>query len=92
MIDALNDKLLTLAEAAKRLPSRPCVMSVFRWLKKGRLAGVKVGARWYTTEGALTDFIANCNTAAPQGTPPATAKQRQARVTKAKKELAKMGL
>ena len=92
MIDALNDKLLTLAEAAKRLPSRPCVMSVFRWLKSGRLAGVKVGARWYTTEAALTDFIAGCNSRPPQGTPPASPAERNRRVAKAKKELQKMGL
>ena len=92
VIDPLKDELLTIVEASKRLASRPCAMSVFRWLKSGRLAGIKVGSKWYTTPAALTAFVAGCNTTTTSGTPPASPAQRERRNAKAKAALAALGL
>lgn len=54
--------LLTLAEACRRLPTRPAPATMWRWRVRGvngvRLACVRVGSRWYTTEKAMTQFIA----------------------------------
>lgn len=57
-----DEKLLTLTQAAKLLPHRPHLSSVWRWVRQGvqgvRLEHVKVGRRLFTTEEAVKRFIA----------------------------------
>ena len=86
-IDPLKDELLTIAEAAKRLASRPCTMSVFRWLKSGKLAGIKIGAKWFTTPAALEEFVRGCNPTSATGTPPPSPAALKRRASKAGKQL-----
>ena len=65
MIDAFNDKLLTMTEAAKQCPKvrgkRPSNVTLWRWATTGRrgvkLEHVWVGRNMLTTEVALNVFF-----------------------------------
>jgi hypothetical protein len=65
MIDAFNEKLLTITEAAAICPpvhgKKPHHVTVWRWLKFGlegvKLEHVRVGRNVCTTEGALNTFF-----------------------------------
>ena len=54
---------ITLQEAAKRMPNRPCLNSVRRWARRGingyRLRTWRVGRNRMTSAEALEEFIAN---------------------------------
>ena len=59
--DSQNEELITMAEAAKLLPGRPSVVSLWRWRLRG-IAGVKlrfvtVGRKPLTTREWLREFI-----------------------------------
>jgi hypothetical protein len=58
----LDEDLITLAEAARLLPRRPCRTSLWRWHKFGargvRLETVLIGGIRHTSRQALTRFIA----------------------------------
>ncbi|MBW7866548.1 MAG: DUF1580 domain-containing protein [Candidatus Hydrogenedentes bacterium] len=52
--------LIPLTEAAKRLPGRPALSTVWRWATKGqngiRLETRRYGRKWFTSAEALDDF------------------------------------
>lgn len=60
----LKESLLTLSEAARRLPGRPHLSTVWRWATRGvgprrtRLDTVRIGGRRYTSAQALSRFVA----------------------------------
>lgn len=60
MVDVANETLLTLADAAKRLPNRPSLCTLWRWRKRGvrgrRLESVTIGGLVYTSVEALARF------------------------------------
>jgi hypothetical protein len=64
-IDLAEDQLLTLGQACRLLPSKPSPTTLWRWRTSGllvngrriRLQCVKVGAAWYTTQEAFSDFL-----------------------------------
>ncbi|MEE8172695.1 MAG: DUF1580 domain-containing protein [Alphaproteobacteria bacterium] len=56
MIDIQTEQLLTLAEAAKRLPTRPHVSTIWRWAATGGLETVRLGGRVYTSIEAIERF------------------------------------
>lgn len=92
-IDIENESLLTLAQAAKRIPGRPSLRTVWRWCLKGvdghRLENVKVGSRRYTSVEAIRRFVERgTNTASAQ---PSAARHRQRDVDRAEAELAEAG-
>lgn len=69
---ARERELLSLAQAAARLPGRPHPASVGRWALKGiragdgsrvRLEHVRVGRRLYVAAEALEHFVAQCTRA-----------------------------
>jgi hypothetical protein len=61
MIDPQTETLISLADAAKRLPSRPSVCTIWRWRTKGvrgrRLESVAVGGFVFTSVEALARFF-----------------------------------
>jgi hypothetical protein len=74
MIDISNEFLLTISAAAKSLPSRPHISTVWRWIQRG-VRGVKletylIGGRRFTSREALERFQ-------PQRRPRQTAKPRR---------------
>jgi|SRR5579862_440463 len=71
---ATDDELLTLADAALELRTRPHASTLFRWGKRG-IRGIKLrleieGGRTYTTRAALREFH-DAVSAARQAEPPA---------------------
>lgn len=52
-----DTKLLTPEEAAERLNVSP--VTIRKWLRAGKLRGVKVSVLWRVKESDLNDFIEN---------------------------------
>ena len=80
----LTENLLTLAEASKRLPSRPNVCTLWRWANRGargrKLETVLVGGRRYTSLEALNRFVAESptkETALPREAKESAAKRKR---------------
>ncbi len=62
---SLPTDLLTLAQAAKSLPTRPNVATIWRWCSRGLrgvvLRTVKVGGRTFVSAGDLDEFLRTLN-------------------------------
>jgi hypothetical protein len=73
MIDTQSEEMLTLGEAAKRLPGRSgkrqSIQTMYRWAYKGvrrndtwvKLESVLIGCSRYTSVEALQRFVERCN-------------------------------
>lgn len=96
-IDTETEILLTLTEAAKTLPGRPSVTTLWRWRTRGvrgvRLDTCAVGGRRYTSREAIQRFIA-ATTAAADGEPAPlrTPHERQRAIDRAERELDALGV
>ena len=55
MLEALLEPLLRVEDVAKRLNTSES--SVRRWINKGILHGIQVGAEWRVERAELEDFI-----------------------------------
>ena len=92
-IDIHSDSLLTISQAAKSLPTRPNVSTVWRWIQRGvrgvKLDSVVVGGRRLTSKEALQSFVER-STANSSGAslPPScpTSRQREAEIRSAEHE------
>lgn len=97
MIDTEHEKIITLADAAKFIPSRPNLSTVWRWRNRGvrgvKLETVLLGGRRMTSREALSRFFA-ATTAAADGiqVKPQTNRQRAASISEAKSELEAAGI
>jgi hypothetical protein len=70
-IDPGTDRLLSLKQAAERFPTRRrgarvAISTIWRWITGGthtgvRLAAIRIGRQTYTSERAITEFIAAQN-------------------------------
>ncbi|RIK74926.1 MAG: hypothetical protein DCC68_22150 [Planctomycetota bacterium] len=95
-IDSTVEEPILLADAAKLLPSRPHVSTLWRWFQRGvkghRLETLVVGGKRYTSREALQRF-ADRLTAASTGEPTSarTPRQRQRQIEQAEAELARSG-
>ena len=97
MIDWENERPLSFAAAAKSLPTRPNVVTLWRWRNRG-IKGVQlesglIGGRRYTSREALDRFFA-ATTAADAGltVPARSSRQRAADQSRAKATLAAAGI
>ncbi|MEI8375972.1 MAG: DUF1580 domain-containing protein [Planctomycetota bacterium] len=92
-IEISCETLLSLNEAARRLPGRPNISTLHRWRLNGvhgvRLETCLIGGRRFTSHEALERF-ANATTAAADRTPvpPRTPLQRQRAIDAAEKAMA----
>ena len=97
MIDHEHEELLFMTVAAKSLPSRPNVATLWRWRTAGcrgvRLETVLIGGRRMTSREALARFFAAI-TAAADGTlmRNETPRQRQRGIERAEKRAAELGV
>lgn len=70
-IDLQGECLLSLAEAAKKLPGRPHISTVHRWRQRGvrgiKLETVLIGGRRFTSDAALAEFVRSTTLAAHTG-------------------------
>lgn len=62
MSSSVNRDLLSIAEAAQRIPGRPSAASVYRWAQKGtkglKLPTIRCGGRYFVDPDDLCRFIA----------------------------------
>ena len=95
MIDIQAEQLLTLQDAAKSLPRRPHVTTVYRWISAGvcgvRLEAVRVGGVLYTSREKLQVFADQCTdpSTAPSRTTP---RARQKEIDRAESDLMEAGI
>src|SRR5262245_28338744 len=97
MIEALTEELISLADAAKSLPGRPSITTIWRWRSRGiagvRLETICVGGRTYTSREALASFLERVTAAkSGQPIPSRTNRQREAQQRAARKQLQDAGL
>ncbi len=97
-IDVLSEEAVLLTAAAKLLPGRPHISTLWRWHRHGvagvRLETVVIGGKRYTSRQALQRFI-EATTAAHDGPPPAGSspdRKRRAAIARAERELDKAGI
>lgn len=97
MIDPQTETLLSITEAAKRLPGRPNITTVWRWRNRG-VRGVKLetilsGGRRFTSTEAIARFQ-QAVTAASDGVAvqPSTPRQREAAIDRAEKRATELGV
>jgi hypothetical protein len=97
MIDPHSERIVTLTEAAKLLPSRPNVATLWRWRTAG-IRGVKletmmIGGRRVTSREKLDTFFARV-TAAADGEPVRveTPRQRERQIQRAERRAEELGL
>ncbi len=95
MICISDEHLVTLAEAARLLPGRPHLCTLYRWVARGvggvKLEAVKVGGRTYTSRESLQRFAEACTGPHPFMAPH-TARERQRAAEQAGKALASLGI
>jgi hypothetical protein len=97
MIDIHSEHMLTIAEAARELPGRPHVSTLWRWIQRGcrgvRLEAILIGGIRYTSRESLQRFCDSI-TAAADGLPasPRTPKQRERQIAQSEAELASHGI
>lgn len=60
-INLATDTLLTLSDAARRLPTKPSPATLWRWRNKGtngvKFPVVRCGGRWITSVEAIAEFV-----------------------------------
>jgi hypothetical protein len=97
MIDLANETVITLAEAAKRLPTRPHIASVYRHAQRGvrgiRLETIQVAGTLCTSVEAIQRWCERL-TAARNGETlhVLTSRQRERAVAQAERELSEVGI
>jgi hypothetical protein len=96
-IDIQHEDVITLSKAAKAIPGRPHLSTLWRWHRRG-LAGIRlettvVGGRRFTSSEAVQRFI-DRTTEARDGIRPerAVSRRRQAAIEQAERELAEAGI
>lgn len=62
-VDIHSERLVRLTEAAKHIPGRPHVATLWRWAQRqsNRLECIRVGGRMFTSIEAIDRFITGCN-------------------------------
>ena len=92
-LDIQSEALISFADAAARLPSRPNLSTLHRWRLKGvrgvRLESCLLGGKRYTSLEALQRFTDRTSAAGNSG---ATAPSQERRIQQAEEELRREGL
>jgi len=95
-IDHQNEQVISIADAAQRLPGRPSVRTVWRWLDRGcrktQLESILIGGRRYTSVEAVDRFLTAINEPDVKRASPATTAKRQRAIDQAERELQEAGL
>jgi hypothetical protein len=93
-IDISVEQLMTMPQAAAKLPSRPSLCALWRWRTKGvrgrKLETVVIGGTPYTSVEALARFARQEGGA--EATTIRTPTAREKAITRAERELAEAGI
>ncbi len=93
----MDQDLISIKQAAKLIPTRPHIATIWRWIEHGcrghKLQSWLVGGQRFTSRDAIEDFFAKLNPETAQTPiPTSTPKKRQREIDRAEKDLAEMGL
>ena len=90
-IEISTDTAIPLSEAARHIPGRPHISTIWRWTlrKQNPLRVFRVGGRTFTTAAAIDEFIVGCNDG---GTRAVAMPTHQRRIEKAEAELERAGI
>jgi hypothetical protein len=100
MIDIATESLISLKDAAARIPSsragRPThAATIWRLIQSRKLEAIRLGGRWVTSLEALQRY-ADAETRAALGEPvssaPIISKRRQVEIQRAEREAASIGI
>jgi hypothetical protein len=97
MIDIATEELLSLAQAARRLPGRPHISTLHRWANPGvkgvRLETVRLGGRRFTSVEALQRFTERLNAGSEGSAEPTRCRpSRRKRDEQVERELERLGI
>ena len=102
MIDFMQEDVISMAEAAKLLPGRPNLSTIWRWYRKGRggvrLETIKCGSKRLTSVEAIGRFVERCtavadgDVAAVPAVPRESATARDRRLERVEEELIARGI
>ena len=101
MIDTATEQLLTLQQAADRIPisrgGAPChPATIWRWITARKLEGCRIGNRWLTSVEAMQRHSERETLAVLGATPapeaPVQTKGRQQAIQRAEREAALIGI
>lgn len=96
-IDLTREEPILLTEAAKLLPNRPHLSTLWRWFQRGvkghRLETLVIGGKRYTSREALQRFADRLTAASTDGrTPALSTRQRERQIEAAERELTDAGI
>ncbi len=95
MTNILEQELITVTQAAKSIPTRPHIATVWRWIERGcrghRLQSWLIGGQRYTSLAAIEEFLQRINSDSARSAP-MTAKTRERAIAQAERELSDMGV
>ncbi len=96
MINIRDEELLTLVEAARRVPHRPHIATLHRWVARGvrnvRLEAVRIGGRTYTSTEALQRFVDRLSASRAVTAQPECSSDSNQRAEKAEEQLKQIGI
>ncbi len=91
MIDIQTEQVIPIGQVPKRLPYRPHISTIYRWIATGGLETVRLGGRVFTSIEAIERFADHRNgrPKPPESTP---TPQRQREIADAERELRDAGM
>ncbi len=91
MIDIQTEQVIPIGQVPKRLPHRPHISTIYRWIATGGLETVRLGGRVFTSLDALDRFAEHRGgrPKPPESTP---TPQRQRQIADAERKLRDAGM
>ncbi len=94
MSSVFQQKLISIKQATKVIPTRPHKSTIFRWIERGcrgkKLESWTIGGQRFTSVEALETFFSATNNRSPEASLPS--KSRQSAIESAELELKEFGL
>lgn len=96
MIDTVTENVVSISAAARLVPGRPSVRTVWRWTTHGcrgaTLETLLIGGRRFTSTEAIARFLHAINAPGAKRISPSTTAKRQREIEQAERELSEAGL
>ena len=87
---SLAETLIPINAVPKRLPGRPHISTVYRWMNSGKLESLMIGGRRWTSVEAISRFVTNSTSDA--ATPSEVSERRKREIEQAKAKLKGAGI
>ncbi len=91
MIDIQAEQVIPIGQVPKRLPHRPHISTIYRWIATGGLETVRLGGRVFTSIEAIERF-ADHRSGRPKSSDSTPTPQRQREIADAERKLRDAGM